>query len=107
MRAEVLVRDDRPLKLHATIFNTVYVRGEEKLRLREMATRGARRKGRGPSVAFDMRDVIERYEDFTWAEGVRIDRVAICEMGAKEVPGGRDAEYTEVASVSITDEGVS
>lgn len=39
-----------------------------------------------------------------WAQDVTVDRVAICEMGAKEVKDGEevvDKVYREVASVPL------
>jgi activating signal cointegrator complex subunit 1 len=37
--------------------------------------------------------LIDRYKDFTWAEGVKIDRVQICKMGAKKIwSGGSEGE---------------
>lgn len=107
LAAGMLVPDDRPLKLHATIFNTVYARGPDKARIREMAGGTQKVRGRGrPQMALDMTFFIERYMDYIWASDVGIERVAICEMGAKEISGGQpgrkaDAEYTEVASVAI------
>lgn len=54
-------------------------------------------EGHGPNATswlrFDASDLIERYKDFKWAEGVRIDRVQICKMGARNVwSGGKEGE---------------
>ncbi|KAF2036175.1 hypothetical protein EK21DRAFT_52937 [Setomelanomma holmii] len=54
-------------------------------------------EGHGPDakswMRFDARDLIEKYKDFTWAEDVRIDRVQICKMGAKNIwSGAREGE---------------
>ncbi|KAL9015800.1 MAG: hypothetical protein Q9185_006814 [Variospora sp. 1 TL-2023] len=64
--------------------------------------KGKRRK---QAVQFDARDLLERCVDFEWARDVKVEKVAICEMGAKkmldengEVVG---EEYTEIASVSL------
>lgn len=66
--AEGLVqRDDREMKLHATVVNTVYSRG--------------RRSGGAQRETFDAADVVDRYTRVAFAEGVRLDRVAICRMG--------------------------
>ncbi|KAF1991496.1 hypothetical protein K402DRAFT_304186, partial [Aulographum hederae CBS 113979] len=74
--AGFLLADDRPLKLHATVVNTIYAAG------------GRRRDGNGGKrkkfFKIDARDVLERYRGFAWAEDVRIERVAICKMGAKK-----------------------
>jgi activating signal cointegrator complex subunit 1 len=47
---------------------------------------------------------LERYQDFVWARDVVLDRIAICEMGAKKVVENGEVvgeQYTEVASVSL------
>lgn len=52
---------------------------------------------------------MERYKGWEWARDVGIERVAICEMGARDVSGeggeeeGRvvDQVYREVASVGL------
>lgn len=71
MQNEFLVNDTRPLKLHATIINTVYAKPNKTNR-------------NSHSMYFDARDLIDKYKDFTWAEAVRIDRIQICKMGAKK-----------------------
>jgi activating signal cointegrator complex subunit 1 len=94
----VLLPDDRDLKLHATIVNTIYAKGKNN-----------RSQGHGPHanapLKFDARALLEEYEDFVWAEGVVLDRIAICEMGAKKRVDGEGnvvgEEYTEVASVDL------
>lgn len=94
---DLLVPDSRPLKLHATLVNTIYAKGR------------GRGSGHGPDanapLKFDARGLLERYEGCVWAEGVLLDRVAICEMGAKKVVGeGGEVlgeEYVEVASVAL------
>lgn len=68
--AEGLVqRDEREMKLHATVVNTVYSRG------RRSGGGGAQRE------TFDAEDVVDRYAGVAFAEGVRLDRVAVCRMG--------------------------
>ncbi|KAF2479285.1 kinase A anchor protein [Neohortaea acidophila] len=98
-----LVDDDRELKLHATVINTIYAKG------------GARRPGRngpqghGPNanapLKMDATLLLERYQGYVWMENVVLDRVAICEMGAKKMLNDEGeevgAEYTEVASVEM------
>lgn len=93
--AAFLLPDDRPLRLHATIVNTIYAK-DKTTRLRGG---GHGRSGRGKGE-FDARGWIERYEGFEWAAGVRVEKVAICEMGAKKVEGN-GVEYLEVGSVSL------
>ncbi|KAK5711117.1 hypothetical protein LTR15_012602 [Elasticomyces elasticus] len=123
--AELLVPDDRPLKLHATIVNTIYAKGKKKPPMRQRdreeaaeadeAGQGAgdgqdnRSQGHGPRanapLKIDATALLERYQNFMWAENVALDRVAICEMGAKKIMDaeGRvlNEEYTEVASVQL------
>ncbi|KAL8802752.1 MAG: hypothetical protein Q9182_003587 [Xanthomendoza sp. 2 TL-2023] len=56
-------------------------------------------------LKFDARDLISRYGEFEWARDVRIEKVAICEMGAKKIMDEKGEvvgeEYTEVASVAL------
>ena len=47
--------------------------------------RGQNRKSRSSKMMIDARDLIERYRDIYWARDVQLDRIAICEMGAKNV----------------------
>ena len=126
----VLLPDGRELKLHATIVNTIYAKG----RKRPAPNRGGgigssdshppsgkeqeghakvedgdRSQGHGPRanapLKLDARALLEDYKDFVWAENVVLDRIAICEMGAKKRfdADGRvvGEEYTEVASVGL------
>ncbi|KAF2497927.1 hypothetical protein BU16DRAFT_329576 [Lophium mytilinum] len=98
-QAGLMVPDDRPLKLHATIINTIYAK----------ASKGGRGAGHGANakalLRLDAQEMVERYRGFVWAEGVRVERVAICKMGAKKVvdAGGvvvRE-EYEEVAGLEV------
>ena len=56
-------------------------------------------------VKFDARELIDRYAGFEWARDVEIERVAICEMGAKKTTDEKGEvvgeEYTEIASVPL------
>jgi activating signal cointegrator complex subunit 1 len=103
--------DDRPLKLHATIVNTIYAKGRKG---QSKANAGAsnqepKAQGHGPNanapLKIDATTILEKYEDFVWAKDVILDRVAICEMGAKkildETGNVRDEEYTEVANFAL------
>jgi activating signal cointegrator complex subunit 1 len=106
-----VVEDTRQLKLHATIINTIYakVRGkrpgyaskpqptardgdtaagkefENDTKLQEQD----RSQGHGPNakslLKFDATELMAQYEDFVWANGVSIEKVQICKMGAKKV----------------------
>lgn len=134
----VLLPDDRDLKLHATIVNTIYAKGRKKKKgyapnrgegRVSSSSRSSgehheghakaeevedRSQGHGPDanapMKFDARALLEAYKDFVWAENIALDRIAICEMGAKKkrfggdgrvVVVGEEEAYTEVASVGL------
>jgi activating signal cointegrator complex subunit 1 len=78
--AGLMVSDTRPLLLHATIINTVYVEG---------------RGRRAPKLTIDAREIMQQYDSFEWMRDIRIETVAICKMGAKPVPGGDEAYIVE------------
>jgi activating signal cointegrator complex subunit 1 len=86
--AELLVPDTRPLLLHATIVNTVYVPG--------VRAEPGRSRAR---LTIDARDIVEKYEDFEWAD-VRPEKVAICKMGAERLEDG-DEEYVVEGEVEL------
>ena len=143
-----LVEDNRQLKLHATIVNTIYAKGRKrthqpynKQRTPEPAASGKtpgehtdkgqgqgdktfptdagstepigevqdKSQGHGPNanapLKIDATAILEKYKDYVWAKDVVLDRVAICEMGAKKILDGNgnviDEEYTEVASIAL------
>ena len=50
-------------------------------------------------MKFDPKELMEAYGDFVWAEGVRIDRVQVCEMGARKGRDGRGEVVDEVYEV--------
>ena len=80
--AELMTPEDRPLLLHATVVNTIYVKGNS-------GGRGGRGGGRSRErLTIDARDLIERYEDYVWLEDMKVESVRICRMGAKKVEGG-------------------
>lgn len=90
LEAGLMVDDNRPLLLHATIVNTVYVRG--------------RGRGKGKKLTLEAGSLLDRYADYIWLEKFAVDRVAICKMGAKEVEGEDgevDAAYEVEAEVEI------
>ena len=107
----------RPLVLHATVLNTIYARGKKGVKAK--GQRGERKRGgerKWRDGKFDARYLIDRYEHMVWMEGVRIEKVAICEMGAKDVveeeegesvgndpnePRIAQQEYKEIASVEL------
>jgi len=87
-----LCRPTRPLRLHATVYNTRYI-----------APRHPGRDGRSPQV--DARALVKEYKDYVWAEGVTLERLGICEMRAEKVKdeAGRavDEVYREIASIRL------
>lgn len=84
--AEFIEAENRPLVLHATIANTVYAKGDRRGEKKRMGT-----------LSFNATEILCKYNEhggtssenekgaFIWAEGLEIDRVRICEMGAKSV----------------------
>jgi activating signal cointegrator complex subunit 1 len=86
--AGYLVSDDRPLKLHATIVNTIYAKAEH---------RG------GGNVRFDAEALLGKWKDFIWVQDFAIEKLAICKMGAKKITNENGEivgeEYEEVASI--------
>jgi activating signal cointegrator complex subunit 1 len=142
-----MVKEDRKLRLHATVINTVYAKPKGGRRKRKgkgkqvhegergqvveqdaghAAEQGSsnqesavnnstappdpstaetqipvpdesvvdskevdRSEGHGPNakswMRFDATGLIKDYENFTWADGVKIDRVQVCKMGAKKI----------------------
>ncbi|KAJ5221429.1 uncharacterized protein N7469_010316 [Penicillium citrinum] len=101
----------RPLLLHTTLVNTIYVRGRPKPKGGDRA----KQKGGPKRIEFDARDILNHYRDyysdeirttrrpvtsvrhdrqannsaaqfpFIWANRIPIDSVCICEMGAKRL----------------------
>jgi activating signal cointegrator complex subunit 1 len=96
--AGFLVPDDRPLKLHATVVNTIYAK--QKSARRRCGGHGGDSRESGK---FDARELIEEWKDWVWAEGVVLERVSICEMGARVVQGreGAGVVYVEVGGVDM------
>ncbi|KAG7102640.1 hypothetical protein HYQ44_020400 [Verticillium longisporum] len=62
--------------------------------------RGAQGK-RGKKLTLDATDMLARYEGYVWMEGVPLERIAICKMGAKEVDGEDGAAYEVEAEVDF------
>jgi activating signal cointegrator complex subunit 1 len=116
-----MVPNQSEFRLHATILNTIYARrkgggegaakkkgrGEGGAGTEEDATDGEVEKeaeketgekrqshassAKGPR-RFDASKLVGLYEDFVWADNVRIDRVQICKLGAKKVWSGVEGE---------------
>ena len=78
--------ENRPLVLHATIVNTVYAKANRRNEKRRIG-----------SITFDATEIMRIYNEkagsevggaageFVWANDILIDRVRICEMGARPV----------------------
>lgn len=148
---EYLVKDTRPLKLHATVVNTIYAKpggrrgrahrvvaqvstpklddseeirehgdaigddaedpeapeenaqGEAELKSED------RSDAHGPNarapIRFDATALIEQFKDYVWAKDFRVEKIAICKMGAKKILDTNGdvmgEEYEEVASIPL------
>jgi activating signal cointegrator complex subunit 1 len=88
---EFLAEENRPLKLHATIVNTVYVPG---------VTGSGGHGKRKAKLTIDAREIMEDFEEFEWASNVRIEKVAICKMGAQKNEEGEE-EYVVEGEVEM------
>ena len=104
-----MLPEERKLLLHATVVNTIYVprvrAGEGRARGSggSRGRRGAQGEGHGRKKArltLDARDVLEKYKDFEWMRDVRVEKVAICRMGAKKREDGEE-EYEVEAEIDI------
>lgn len=95
MHRGLIVDDKRPLKLHVTIVNTIYAKGTKVGKPTEEGKKRSRRRP-GP-VQIDARPLLEHFKEFVWAENVLLDRVAICEMGAKKVVDEKTGQVVEEA----------
>ena len=98
MDAGLMESDERPLRLHATIVNTIYARKEKTGKGDEKEKKAGRGRQNGPNVNFDARGWIRKYDGYAWAEDIVVDSVAICKMGAEKVKGMEEARYTEIAA---------
>ncbi|KAL7823531.1 kinase A anchor protein [Trichoderma gracile] len=88
----LLIDENRPLLLHATIINTIYVKTN---------SGGGGRGKRRERLTIDARSLLSRYDDYVWAEKMPVTRVALCRMGAKPIPGTDDAAYEVEAEVEF------
>ncbi|KAI0852094.1 kinase A anchor protein [Daldinia vernicosa] len=88
--AGLMVKDNRLLLLHATIVNTIYVKGRNR--------KGGKRQEK---LTIDARDIIDRYDDYVWMKDVPVEKIAICKMGAKKQEDGDEA-YEVEAEIELT-----
>ncbi|KKA28766.1 hypothetical protein TD95_005397 [Thielaviopsis punctulata] len=87
VRAGVVQEDGRGLLLHATIVNTVYVPGQG--------------RGKKKRLVMDAEEAVQLFEGQEWCVDVPVDRIAICQMGAKKVAGVKGEEYVEEGHVDV------
>lgn len=95
----LLLADKRPLLLHATIVNTLYAKGGRN----RPNNSGHGKKNRGVGK-LDATALLEEYEAYEWAKDIHIEKVCICQMGAKkEIVDDVvvNEEYLEVASAAL------
>ncbi|KAK4181120.1 hypothetical protein QBC36DRAFT_296996 [Triangularia setosa] len=85
---KLMVEDNRPMLLHATIVNTIYVKGRDKQKHRG-------KHGKDRLVVERAGEIIERYEDQVWMRDVRVEKVTICKMGARKLVDGEGRETGE------------
>ncbi|KAF4121649.1 activating signal cointegrator complex subunit 1 [Geosmithia morbida] len=90
--AGVMADDRRPLLLHATVVNTIYVKKQQQ----QQQDDGQRRRQSRQRLELDARDLIARYKDYVWAEELSVRTVAICRMGAIKVEGSDGDQAYEV-----------
>ncbi|RDW62777.1 hypothetical protein BP5796_11079 [Coleophoma crateriformis] len=94
--AGFMLPDARPLLLHATILNTIYV---------PKVGQASGRAGHGKHKAkltIDATDVLERFAEHVWMEDCVLQKVAICRMGAKVMEDGGE-EYFEEGALALPD----
>lgn len=77
--AGLMAEENRPLLLHATIVNTIYVK----------SSRGKRRE----RLTIDARDMVSQYDGHVWMENMPVERLTLCRMGAKKIEGTDDEAY--------------
>ncbi|KAJ6264569.1 hypothetical protein Dda_0716 [Drechslerella dactyloides] len=86
----LLQEEHRPLKLHATLVNTIYCKPDKTARdsrrkEKDKNARGGKKgKGRRIDFRFDASEVLQRYDGHVFGQGIEVDRVQICKMGAKK-----------------------
>ncbi|KAL7268093.1 hypothetical protein RUND412_009294 [Rhizina undulata] len=91
---EILLDENRPLKLHATIVNTVYAKKPQKKR-----DRGG--GGRDRRIYFNATEILERERERVWCRDVVVGRVEICRMGEERDEEGVSMGYVCVEGKEI------
>ncbi|KAI6369968.1 hypothetical protein MCOR25_004314 [Pyricularia grisea] len=82
--AGLMVAENRPLKLHATVVNTIYAKGGQRSSRRGGGGGGGKRFGKD-KVTIDATGILERFEDYVWAEDIHLNSLVIYRMGAKKI----------------------
>ena len=94
-----LLPDKRSLLLHATIVNTLYAKGG-----RNRPRKSGHGKNNHAVGKLDATALLEEYGAYEWAKDIRIEKVCICQLGAKKDVIDEvvvNEEYVEVASVAL------
>ena len=94
-----LLPDKRSLLLHATIVNTLYAKGG-----RNRPRNSGHGKNNHGVGKLDATALLEDYGAYEWAKDIRIEKVCICQMGAKKEVVDEvvvNEEYLEVVSVAL------
>lgn len=104
--ANLLVHEDRPLLLHATIINTIYnqPQGHSDQKGDAQVQGSHRRPNRRPK-RIDATELVEKYAGFEWAKEIRVEKVSICKMGAQKIVEDGvvvDSEYSELCHVDLS-----
>lgn len=92
-----MIAENRPLLLHATILNTVYVPG-----VRNQSGTGGHGKKKARLV-INSKTLLDDWEDYEWMSDVEVEKIALCRMGARKVQGGDgdDEEYIVERALSM------
>lgn len=110
--ANLLVPDNRPLTLHATIINTIYASSSSKSK--SIMSEGSRQAGgntkngkkrKNSRLTFDATELLERFTGFEWVRDFNLEKVSLCKMGArKTIENGVvvDEVYEEVDCVPLS-----
>lgn len=103
--ANLLVNEDRPLLLHATIINTIYNQPPRHSDPKgDAEVQGSNRRPNRPPKRIDATKLVGKYAGFEWAKGIRVEKVSICKMGAQKIVVDGvvvDSEYPELCHVDL------
>lgn len=105
--ANLMVQENRPLKLHATILNTIHApKSQQKPQGAGLKSETGvkQKKVWRKHFKFDATEILERYAGSEWAIDVRLEKLSLCRMGAQKVVANGevvDQEYEEVDCVPL------